>query len=81
MTKIGEIQDSLDSPPPRPDAPPTAPGEAPFLRRPEFALMGAQRDGFLAASKHARAERLPQAKSIATKRWRVDCFKSLRIDW
>lgn len=55
-----ELEDKLDEPPP----PPPPLGDAPFLRRPEFALMDAQRDGFLAASRRARGERRPQANLI-----------------
>ena len=55
-----ELQDVLDEPPS--GAPPllASAHEAPFLRRPEFALLDAQRDGFLAAVRRARAERRPQ---------------------
>jgi outer membrane protein TolC len=56
-----ELMDSLDGPLPSPPAQPAPLPEAPFLRRPEFALLDAQRDGFLAASRRARAERRPQA--------------------
>ena len=60
VTAPVELEDKLDEPPP----PPAPFGDAPFLRRPEFALFDAQRDGFLAASKRARAERRPQANLI-----------------
>jgi outer membrane protein len=56
-----ELRDRLDEPLPNPPAPPASQEEPPFLGRPEFTLLGAQRDGFLAASKRARAERRPQA--------------------
>ncbi|MFI5183247.1 MAG: TolC family protein [Vicinamibacteria bacterium] len=55
-----DLMDTLDEPLPDPPAPPVGPDAAPFLHRPEFALLDAQRDGFLAASKRARAERWPQ---------------------
>lgn len=54
-----ELADALEEPPP--DPPPAPPSNAPFLRRPEFVLLDAQREGFLAASRRARDERRPQA--------------------
>jgi outer membrane protein len=56
-----ELKDSLDEPPPTPPTPPVSPAKAAFLLRPELTLLDAQRDGFLAASRRARAERRPQA--------------------
>jgi outer membrane protein len=56
-----ELKDSLDEASPSPPPAPESADVAPFLSRPEFALLDAQRDGFLAAAKRARAERLPQA--------------------
>lgn len=55
------LLDVFDQPVPPPDAEPLG---APFMRRPEFDLMGAQRRGFLADSRRARAELLPQARLV-----------------
>jgi outer membrane protein len=60
VTSPLELKDSLDETPEAPPAPPSQP-ETPFLRRAEFTLLDAQRDGFLAAAKRARAELRPQA--------------------
>ncbi|HVQ32119.1 MAG TPA: TolC family protein [Vicinamibacteria bacterium] len=68
------LEDSLDEPPPAPPSP-SPDDAAPFLRRPEFGLLDAQRDGFLAASKRARAERRPQANLML--QYGID---SLRLD-
>lgn len=56
------LRDDLDQPLPEPPLPKTAAsGEEPFRLRPELVRSGAERDGFLADAKRARAERLPQA--------------------
>ena len=52
-----DLKDVLDDPPGEPPGP--AP-DRPFLGRPELALLDAQRQGFLAESDRARAERRPQ---------------------
>lgn len=57
------IEDVFDQPPAplEPGAPATPAGPEPFLQRPEFSLLDAQRRGFLAESGRLRAELLPQA--------------------
>ena len=45
-------------------APDTSPEPAPFLRRPEFRLFDAQKLGFLADARRARADLLPQASIV-----------------
>jgi outer membrane protein len=68
-----ELADALEETPPEPPPPPSV--EAPFLRRPEFALLDAQREGFLAASRQARDQRRPQANA-----WFQYGFDSLHFD-
>ena len=53
-----ELADDLEASPPEPPPPPAE--DAPYLRRPEMALFGAQKDGFLAASRRTRDDRRPQ---------------------
>ncbi len=48
--------------PPRP--PGVSPEPAPFLRRPEFRLFDAEKSGFLADARRARADLLPQASIV-----------------
>ena len=55
------LVDVLDEPPPQPEPP----AGTPFMRRLEFRLLDAQRLGFLADARRARADRLPQL-SLAT---------------
>ncbi len=52
------LADSLDDPPPPPE--PDAAQSAPFLKRLEFNLLDAQRRGFQADARRARAALLPQ---------------------
>lgn len=52
------LDDVLEREPPAPTPNET---DRPFMRRPEFALYDAQRAGFLADSRRARADLLPQA--------------------
>jgi outer membrane protein TolC len=54
-----DIEDVLDRPAPPPEEAPAAAGE-PFLKRPEFLALDAQRRGFLADARQARAQLLPQ---------------------
>ena len=71
------LRDDLDQPLPEPPAPKTAAsGEEPFRLRPELVRSSAERDGFLADAKRARAERLPQAN--LTFQYGID---SLRFSW
>jgi outer membrane protein TolC len=61
------LLDVLDQPVPPPEAEPAGKGAttpAPFMRRPEFDLLNAQRRSFLADARRARAELLPQASLI-----------------
>ncbi|MFB3779551.1 MAG: TolC family protein [Bryobacteraceae bacterium] len=52
------LADRLEEPPPAPEA--EAPQTAPFLKRPEFNLLDAQRRGFQADLRRARSGLLPQ---------------------
>jgi outer membrane protein len=52
------LADVLAQPPPLPESQP--PSAAPYLRRPEFNLFEAQKQGFVADARRARAELLPQ---------------------
>ena len=60
----------LDAQPP---APPVDENNHPFLRRPEFSLYDAQRTGFLADARRARADLLPQAG--AQFEWGIDSYR------
>jgi len=53
------LADPLEQPPPTPE-PTTPPTARPFVNRFEFRLYDAQRRGFLADARRARADRLPQ---------------------
>lgn len=55
------LVDVIEKPIPPPETPTVA---APFLRRPEFSLFDAQRRGFLADARRARADLLPQASLV-----------------
>jgi outer membrane protein TolC len=57
------LDDILARPVPAPPAP--APPGAPYLRRPEFRLLEAQRRGFQADARRARAALLPQLSLVA----------------
>lgn len=59
-TPLGLV-DAMDQPLPVPEAPAAA---APFMRRLEFRLFDAQERGFLADSRRARADLLPQANLV-----------------
>jgi outer membrane protein len=48
----------------QPAVPPEAPAGAPFLKRLEFQFLDAQRRGFVADARRARAERLPQMSLV-----------------
>jgi len=70
------LRDDLDGPLP---SPPPAGGESgaePFRSRPELLRWSAERDGFLAEARRARAERLPQASVMF--QYGID---SPRFDW
>ena len=56
------ITDALEGPLPLPEASP--PAASPFLGRPEFRLFDAQRRGFLADARRARADLFPQLNLI-----------------
>jgi outer membrane protein len=53
------VEDPLDRPLPPPEETPPASGAA-FLKRPEFHLLDAQRQGFLADARQSHAQLLPQ---------------------
>lgn len=53
------VEEVLDGPVPPPEQAPATPRAA-FLKRPEFILLDAQRRGFLADARQARAQLLPQ---------------------
>jgi outer membrane protein TolC len=55
------LRDVLEEAPPAPPPPAPSPAGGLFLRRPELGLLDAERSGFLADAKRARAERRPQA--------------------
>jgi outer membrane protein TolC len=55
------LVDVMEQPLPVPEI---SPDPAPFLRRPEFRLFSAERSGFLADARRARADLLPQASII-----------------
>jgi len=57
------LMDVFEQPPAPPgfEAFAAAAGASPFLKRPEFSLLDAERRGFLAESRRARAELFPQA--------------------
>jgi len=57
------VEDVFDLPLPAPEPPPGA-GSAPFMRRIEFNLLEAQRRGFQADARRARAELFPQASLV-----------------
>jgi outer membrane protein len=59
-TPLGLV-DVMEQPLPTPEAPAAA---APFMRRLEFSLFDAQQRGFLADSRRARADLLPQANLV-----------------
>jgi outer membrane protein TolC len=56
------LVDVLNQPPPAPPA--AAPSKAAYMGRPEFRLFDAQRRGFLADARHARADLYPQLSLI-----------------
>lgn len=58
------LQDALSAPPPLPEPQPQPPSAAPYLARPEFRLLEAQKQGFAADARRARAELLPQLSLI-----------------
>jgi outer membrane protein TolC len=62
------IVDVFDQPVPPPELPPGPPpsggGPAPFLGRPEFKLLDAERRGFEADARRSRADLLPQASVV-----------------
>jgi outer membrane protein TolC len=62
------IADTLDEAPTAPEA--YSPGDNAFLRRPEFRLYDAQRLGFLADERRAKADRLPQTNLVF--QWGID---------
>jgi outer membrane protein len=70
------VADVLETAPLPPEAALEAPGENPFLRRPEWARMEAERAGFLADARRAHGDRLPQA--AFTFQYGLD---ALRFDW
>lgn len=63
-----ELEDVLAQPPPDPESifgtDSQAAKPSPFLNRPEFHLLDAQKRGFLADSRQARADLLPQASIV-----------------
>ncbi len=59
-TTLG-LADIMERPPQPPEI---APEPSPFLRRPEFRLFDAERAGFLADARRARADLLPQASVV-----------------
>jgi outer membrane protein TolC len=86
------IADALESPLPEPEPPPAEP--APYMRRPEFRLLDAQRTGFTAQAKAAKATLLPQlswtfqygldVNKVAWNNRGYAAFASLRVpifDW
>jgi OMF family outer membrane factor len=58
-----EVEEALEKPVPPPEQPPAAVSGA-FLKRPEFLLFDAERRGFLADAREARAQLLPQLSMI-----------------
>jgi outer membrane protein TolC len=56
------LVDILEAPPPAPD--PEAPLAAPYLKRPEFNLLDAQRRGFQAERRRARSSLFPQLSAM-----------------
>jgi len=70
------LRDDLDGALPQPPAPPADTSTEPFRARPELLRWSAERDGFLAEARRARAERLPQATVMF--QYGID---SLRFDW
>ena len=68
------LSDNLDQPPPPPETAPT--DQRPFLNRFEFRIFDAQRRGFLADARRARADLLPQLSLVT--QYGVD---STRLAW
>ncbi len=58
-----DVEDALEKPVPPPEEAQPASGTA-FLKRPEFLVLDAQRRGFLADARQARAQLLPQLSMI-----------------
>ncbi len=56
------LADALSEPLPLPESEP--PSSTPYLRRPEFGLLEAERQGFAADARRARAEMLPQLSLV-----------------
>ena len=70
-----DLVDTLDAVPPPPEGSPAAPGTA-YLARPEFRLFDAQRRGFEADARRARADLLPQLSLVG--QYGID---ALRVNW
>jgi outer membrane protein TolC len=69
-----ELADSLDEPAPAPEG--ATPAATSFLARPEFRLFDAQRSGFEADARRAKADLLPQLSLVG--QYGLD---SLRLKW